>query len=261
MACCHQVRIPRSPTSPSQKSKSFLLTGSGFRVTYRLVCMSNQTDTKQLPETKRKLVDAGVGLMRQRGFNATTVDDICAEAGVTKGGFFHYFKSKDDLATAAVARFYDIKAQQFADAPFRRLANPLERVFGRLDFAKESAGGTKGLTKGCLLGVFAQELSFTNAQLRTLCQDRFAQIAKDFEIDLAEAKALYASRAAFEPKTVAMLYVSIVQGSLMLAKASESNRVLMENIEQFRAYLRILFSQGRGSTNKQAAKLGAESRN
>jgi TetR/AcrR family transcriptional repressor of nem operon len=223
--------------------------------------MSNQTDTKQLPETKRKLVDAGVGLMRQRGFNATTVDDICAEAGVTKGGFFHYFKSKDDLATAAVARFYDMKAQQFADAPFRRLADPLERVFGRLDFAKQSAGGTKGLTKGCLLGMFAQELSFTNAQLRTLCQDRFAQIAKDFEIDLAEAKALYAPRAAFEPRTVAMLYVSIVQGSLMLAKASESNRVLMENIEQFRAYLQILFSQGRGSTDKQAAKVGAESRN
>jgi hypothetical protein len=39
----------------------------------------------------------------------------------------------------------------------------------------------------------------------------FAQIAKDFEIDLAEAKAVYAPRAAFDPKTVAMLYVSILQ--------------------------------------------------
>jgi TetR/AcrR family transcriptional repressor of nem operon len=223
--------------------------------------MFNRTDTKQLPDTKRKLVDAGVGLMRRRGFNATTVDEICAEAGVTKGGFFHYFKSKDDLATAAVARFYDMKAQQFADAPFRRLADPLERVFGRLDFAKESAGGAKGLTKGCLLGMFAQELSFTNVQLRTLCQDRFGQIAKDFELDLAQAKALYAPRAAFEPKTVAMLYVSIVQGSLMLAKASESNRVLMENIEQFRAYLQTLFGQSRDATVKQPAKVGAASRN
>ena len=50
-----------------------------------------------------------------------------------------------------------------------------------------------------------------NAQLRTICQDRFAQIAKDFEIDLAEAKAVYAPRAAFDPKTVAMLYVSMLQ--------------------------------------------------
>src|SRR5216683_2737298 len=220
--------------------------------------MSIHLQTTELPETKRKLVDAGVNLMRSRGFNATTVDDVCAAAGVTKGGFFHYFKSKDELAAAAVARFYDMKAQQFADAPFRNLADPLERVFGRLDFAKESAGGTRGLTKGCLLGMFAQEMSFTNAQLRSICHDRFAQIAKDFEIDLAEAKAVYAPRAAFDPKTVAMLYVSIVQGSLILAKASESNRVLMENIEQFRAYLQLLFGRSRGSTVKQQAKVSVE---
>src|SRR6266853_2133522 len=223
--------------------------------------MSKRSHKTELPETKRKLVDAGVNLMRSRGFNATTVDDVCAAAGVTKGGFFHYFKSKDDLATAAVTRFYDMKAKQFADAPFRNLADPLERVFGRLDFAKESAGGTRGLTKGCLLGMFAQEMSFTNAQLRSICHDRFAQIAKDFEIDLAEAKALYAPRAAFDPKTVAMLYVSIVQGSLMLAKASESNRVLVENIEQFRAHLQTFLGHTRGSTGKQSAKVSAESRN
>jgi len=101
--------------------------------------MLNRTDTKQLPETKRKLVDAGVALMRQRGFSATTVDDICAEAGVTKGGFFHYFKSKDDLATAAVTRFYDMKAKQFADAPFRNLADP---VRGEFAFKRQLAAQT-----------------------------------------------------------------------------------------------------------------------
>ena len=223
--------------------------------------MSKRTQTSQLPETKGKLVDAGVNLMRNRGFNATTVDDICAAAGVTKGGFFHYFKTKEDLATAAVIRFHELKAKQFAEAPFRRLADPLDRVFGRLDFAKEASGGAKGLTKGCLIGMFAQELSFTNPELRLVCEDRFARIAKDIENDLAEAKALYAPRAAFDPTRLAVLYVSIVQGSLMLAKASESNRVLVENIEQFRDYLQTLFGRSRGSTGKQPAKGSVESRN
>jgi TetR/AcrR family transcriptional regulator, transcriptional repressor for nem operon len=223
--------------------------------------MLNQMQTSQLPETKRKLIDAGVNLMRSRGFNATTVDDICAEAGVTKGGFFHHFKSKDDLGSAALIRFSELKAKQYADAPFRKLADPLDRVFGRLDFAIDSAGGVKGLTKGCLLGMFAQEMSSTHSEFRGLCQDRFAQIARDFEADLAEAKAAYAPRAGFAPKTVAMLYVSIVQGSLMLAKASESNRVLVENIEHFRGYLQTLFGQGRGSTRMRPAKVPAGSRN
>lgn len=199
--------------------------------------------------------------MRSRGFNATTVDDVCAAAGVTKGGFFHYFKSKEDLATAAVIRFHELKARESSDAPFRRLADPLERVFGRLDFAKESWGGNRGLTKGCLVGMLAQELSFTNPELRNVCEERFAQVGKDFEADLTEAKALHVPRAAFEPKTLAMLYVSIVQGSLMLAKAAESNRVLIDNIEQFRGYLQTLFGRSSGSSGKQAAKVSVESRN
>jgi len=214
------------------------------------------------PETKRKLVDAGIASMRVRGFNATTVDDICEAAGVTKGGFFHYFKSKQDLALAAVMCFDDVRARELAVAPFRRLADPLERVFGRLDFAKESWDGNKGSTKGCLVGMFAQELSFTNPELRRACEERFAWVAKDFETDLAEAKALYApDRVGFDPKRLAMLYVSIVQGSLMLAKAAASNRVLVENIEQFRAYLQILFGQGRRSTGKRPGKVSVESGN
>src|SRR5260370_13229419 len=100
-----------------------------FWTTYQRVCMLNRTQIKQLPETKRKLLDAGVSLMRHRGFNATTVDEVCAEAGVTKGGFFHYFKSKDDLATAAVDRFYEMKAKHFADAPFRRAGGPAGSYF------------------------------------------------------------------------------------------------------------------------------------
>jgi TetR/AcrR family transcriptional repressor of nem operon len=205
--------------------------------------MTTINQTSELPETKRKLVDAGVKLMRARGFNATTVDDICATAGVTKGGFFHYFKSKEEIAKAAVTRFREQKAKAFQDAPFRKLADPLDRVFGRLDFARESSGGGRHLTKGCLIGVFAQELSFTNPELRSACQDSFARMAKDFEKDLAEAKSLHAPKSDFDPKNVAMLYVSIVQGSLMLAKASETNVVLHENIEQFRRYLQGLFGR------------------
>jgi TetR/AcrR family transcriptional regulator, transcriptional repressor for nem operon len=211
--------------------------------TYQLVRMKIANQTNELPETKRKLVDAGVKLMRAQGYNATTVDDICSSAGVTKGGFFHYFKSKEDIASAAVMRFRELKAQDFQNAPFRKLADPLDRVFGRLDFVKESTGGTSRLTKGCLIGMFAQELSFTNPELRAACQDAFARLAKDFEKDLAEAKSLHAPKADFNPKNVAMLYVTIVQGSMMLAKASETNAVLLENIEQFRQYLQTLFGR------------------
>lgn len=208
--------------------------------------MIKRNSVTDLPETKRKLVDAGVKLMRLRGFNATTVDEICAEAGVTKGGFFHYFKSKDDVAIAAALRFQETKERAFHEAGFRELADPLDRVFGRLDFVKQSIGSEKRLTRGCLIGMFTQELSFTNPELRSVCRDVFSKVAGDFEADLAQAKALHAPKAGFDPKSVAALYISIVQGSLMLAKASESNDIISENIEQFRQYLEGLFGSSKG---------------
>jgi TetR/AcrR family transcriptional repressor of nem operon len=203
--------------------------------------MKTLNQTTEVPETKRKLVAAGVALMRKQGFNATTVDDICSAAGVTKGSFFHYFKTKQEVASAAVTSFREGKIQDFANAPFRKLADPLDRIFGRLDFAIEASGGAVGQTKGCLIGMFAQELSFTNPELRTICQAAFLRMAADIEKDFAEAKALHAPKADFDPKKVSLFYVSIIQGGLLMAKADESNAVLLDNIEQFRSYVKSLF--------------------
>jgi TetR/AcrR family transcriptional repressor of nem operon len=194
-----------------------------------------------LPETKRRLVDAGVKLMRARGYNATTVDEICTDAGVTKGGFFHYFKSKDDIAKAAVTHFFEDRVKNYEEAPFRRLADPLGRVFGRLDYVKETTGDKTHVTKGCLIGVFAQELAFSNPGIRDICQGFFSRLARDFSHDLAEAKAVHAPNARFDPRALAQLYISLVQGSLMLAKTAGNNDVLCDNIEQFRALLKFLF--------------------
>ena len=130
-----------------------LLTIYENATTYQPVCNMDGIEPTVLPETKRKLVDAGVKLMRAHGFNATTVDEICAAAGVTKGGFFHYFKSKDDIVKSAAVRFHECYAKAYQDAPFRMLADLLDRGFGHLNFAKESDGSDKRLTKGCLISL------------------------------------------------------------------------------------------------------------
>lgn len=203
--------------------------------------MPHRTTSPELSETKRKLVDAGAKLMRARGYNATTVDDICADAGVTKGGFFHYFKSKDDIARAALAYFHEARVREYEVAPFRKLTDPLDRVFGRLDFVAELYGGKSQVTKGCLIGVLAQELSFANPEIRDVCDNFFSRVVRDFAADLAEAKAAHAPGARFDPTTVAQFYLAVVQGSLMLAKTADNNDVLRDNIEQFRDHLKCLF--------------------
>jgi len=216
--------------------------------------MLKQSPRTELPETKRKLVDAGVQLMRAQGYNATTVEEICADAGVTKGGFFHYFKSKDDIAQAAAAHFFEDRTHDYEQAPFRKLADPLDRVFGRLDYVKETTGGKAHVTKGCLIGVFAQELSFTNPAIRDICRHFFSRMARDFTQDLAEAKAAHAPDAKFNPQAVAQLYISVVQGSLMMAKTAGNNDVFYDNIEQFRSHVKCLFGLDAGKTSGKSGR-------
>src|SRR5262249_15170520 len=65
----------------------------------------NAATPKPHPDARARLLDTAVQVIRTQGYTASTVDDICRAAGLTKGAFFHHFKSKEDLAVAAATHF------------------------------------------------------------------------------------------------------------------------------------------------------------
>jgi len=77
--------------------------------------------TEHQHESKTKLLNAALQMIRTKCYTAATADDICHQAGVTKGRFFHHFKSKDELALAAVEHWNsmtrDIEAARKRYAP------------------------------------------------------------------------------------------------------------------------------------------------
>src|SRR5580658_8566792 len=85
---------------------------------------------------RSKLLDAALSLIREKGYSSTTVEDLCLRAGVTKGAFFHHFKSKDALAVAAANHWSETTGAFFETAPYHEHADPLDRVLGYLDFRK-----------------------------------------------------------------------------------------------------------------------------
>src|SRR5580700_9360973 len=92
--------------------------------------------TPQSPKAgaRQKLLDAALSLIREKGYSATSVDELCAQAGVTKGAFFHHFRSKDALAVAAANLWSELTAALFETAPYHQHSDPLDRVLGYLDF-------------------------------------------------------------------------------------------------------------------------------
>jgi TetR/AcrR family transcriptional regulator, transcriptional repressor for nem operon len=80
--------------------------------------------TAQPNTARNKLLNAALLTIRERGYEATSVDSLCAAAGVTKGAFFHYFKSKEDLAVNAAEHWNTVTGGLFAKAPYHAYEDP-----------------------------------------------------------------------------------------------------------------------------------------
>jgi TetR/AcrR family transcriptional repressor of nem operon len=191
------------------------------------------------PVVRQRLVAAARELMLRDGFAATGVAEICMAAGVTKGSFFHYFESKDAIGAAALASFGADLGAAFATAPFHAEPDPLARVEGYIDFTI-SVCRSSVLRQGCLVGMLAQELAATQPAIRDGCQAIFGGWAESLAEHLAAAKALRAPDAAFDPRALAMHFVVVVEGALMLAKTTTECDVITDQLNHFRAYVRSL---------------------
>jgi TetR/AcrR family transcriptional repressor of nem operon len=205
--------------------------------------MSKAEATSEMPDTKRRLLDATMKLMLKQGFTATTVDQICAEADLTKGSFFHYFKTKDEIGEGTLDHFYSRQQQQFAGAKFVKLADPLEKIHGLLDFVIQSMKSPQ--TQSCLCGNLAQELAHTHPRFRASCDEKFSGFAKFIQTALREAKAKHRPKTEFDPESVSLMLVSLMQGSILLAKTMQDAKLIAHNLEHFRSYVDTLFGRAR----------------
>jgi TetR/AcrR family transcriptional regulator, transcriptional repressor for nem operon len=193
------------------------------------------------PNTKEALLDAAQNLMLEKGFVATSVDEICAAAEVTKGSFFHYFKSKDELGKILIQRFSLQMGSQIMEIVNARGEDPRDRVYGFVDAAMEC--GSCCDNKGCLIGTFTQELSESHPALRGCCEASFTELRKLFEGELKKAKQLYAKNKDFDTKGVAEQFIATIQGSLLLIKAMRDHSLVKRTLTHYRNYLEQLLGK------------------
>ena len=191
------------------------------------------------PPTKERLLDAAQELMLAKGFAATTIDEICGQAKLTKGSFFHYFESKDHLGQEMLQRFCASSAQMhraFSGGD----KDPLKRVYNYIDGVIRLSQDAQ-MGKGCLLGLFSQELCEVDEKIRQACEKGFDEWIKQFGEELAKAKAMHPPKKPFNPQEVAEHMVAVIEGALILSKAKADKRLVAKHLEFFRAHVRSLF--------------------
>ena len=202
----------------------------------------NPNETRH--QSKTKLLNAALHVIRAKGYSATRIEDICDAAGLTKGSFFHHFDTKEALALAAADYWSELTGQFFTSAPYQALTDPLQRLLAYIDFRQSILqGGLPDFT--CLVGTMVQEVYDTYPVLREACNRSIASHAATLVPDIEAAIRQRGMTPDWTPESLALYTQASIQGAFILAKAQHNREIAATSIAHLRRYVELLFNQPR----------------
>jgi TetR/AcrR family transcriptional repressor of nem operon len=193
-------------------------------------------------ETKDRLIIAAQQLMLAKGYVGTSVDEICQTAGFSKGSFFHYFKSKEDLGKAVLDHYCSSIHNLIENEGCFCESDPLQRVYEVIDlFIIVTVNPAR--QNNSIVSSFVQTLSQTHPEIREICGNYFSWLAGTIKRYLDEAKAKYIPEATIDTQSLADYFIATLHGSLIMAKATLDQGVIERNLLLYRQHISDLFEK------------------
>ena len=166
--------------------------------------------------TKQRLVDAGLAMLLEHGYNDLGIQALLAATATPKGSFYHHFKDKEDFALQVIDE-YMVQVHAGLDACLGDEARPpLERV--RRFFELTQQNYRKDGYMGCLLGGLGQELSGVSDVFRRKIDGCFSEIARRVAVCLEEARNRGDIPADSNPRRMASLLVDCWEGAALRSR-------------------------------------------
>ena len=190
---------------------------------------------------RQKILDAAQQLMTGRGYSATTVDEIVKLAGVAKGSFYHAFKSKEELAIAALED-YEAKGKAIlGQGDYLQIEDPVTRALAFLDYLDQNCQLL--WAHGCLLGSVSIEVADSYPGVIKQIDCLFDDFEKGLEAILGPALKARNVKGV-TGRELSLHLLAVIEGSIIAAKSHFKPHYLNQGIRQFKQYLELLLQQG-----------------
>jgi TetR/AcrR family transcriptional repressor of nem operon len=175
--------------------------------------------------TREHLIDVGLGLMHQNGYNATGLTDILKAADMPKGSFYHHFGSKEEFAAAALEEFA-AREREHAAAVLGDLKTPPLRRLKRYFRDLVKISGQRAAIPGCMMGRFGLEIAAQSPQLRKQISASFDRWQHTIATVIQQAVAQKELPAGTDPESLASFLLNSWEGALLRSQADQSNAPL-----------------------------------
>jgi TetR/AcrR family transcriptional regulator, transcriptional repressor for nem operon len=194
----------------------------------------------RVSDAKERLMDAVLELIWSGSYGSTTIDLICDKAGVKKGSFYYFFKSKADVAAAALEANWQQRRPEL-DSLFSPMVPPLERLrnFSEMAYRKQSEVKRGcGCVLGCSLFTMGAEICTQEKELRGKIQEILGHYRKYLESAIRDAGAAGLIDPGDAPAKARMLF-AYYEGVLTQARIQNDVEVLRDLPAGISAFLGI----------------------
>lgn len=203
------------------------------------------TTSKKGALTREQILDAAETSVLEKGFAATSIEELIAAVGITKSGFFYHFKDKGELAKALLLRYIEREDAMFDDLFGRadELADdPLHGFLVGLKMLSEILADLPNGHPGCLVAAYCYQDRLFDREVRELNSKAVLNWRRRFRKRLDLIAASYPPRKDIDLDDVADMLSVVADGGIILAKAVDDKDVLPRQILLYRDYIRHLFT-------------------
>ena len=197
-------------------------------------------------ETRKRILDVAQDMILDHGYAGVSVDQLIKSLGLTKGAFFHHFKSKSDLARTLIKRFSDEGIQLFRESLSRAKKltdDPLQQFLIVIGLYEELFEGLTEPFPGCLLASYVMELQQFDEETRDIINVEFYLSRRELTRLIEQIIEKYPPNAEVDPVSLADGFMSVFEGAFILSKSMNEADITVQQLRHYKTYIELLFRQ------------------
>lgn len=197
--------------------------------------------------SKREVIlDIAQESILAKGFGGTSIEEIVAEAQITKSGFFYHFKDKNELARALLQRYLDTE-DAILDDIFNRAKDlhddPLHAMLIGIKLLAELMADLPNGHPGCLVVTVTHAERLFDQPTRDLNRQGVLSWRRRFHTMLEAIAERHPPKEDIDLEVLADMICTTIEGGIVMSRAVREPKVLPDQLLLLRSYLKLLFQQ------------------